>query len=245
MNEMVYCRACGKQLHETAPTCPHCGAPQFAGKDAKNKTTAALLALFLGGLGIHRFYLGKWWGLFYLLLCWTGIPGLIALIEGIVFACTDQQKWDAKYNKGLSSTASNATTAIIVVAAVFGSIAIIGVLAAIAIPAYQDYVVRAKVYEAVNAISAATPTISEFIESNHQIPSSLQAAGYNKQLPGFIAGVAINQRTGEILVTLASPPSVGGKTFSLVPRVTEPHHISWQCTSNSLPQRNLPQNCRN
>jgi TM2 domain-containing membrane protein YozV len=48
----------------------------------KNPTTAVLLALFLGGLGAHKFYLGQTGlGIVYLLFSWTTIPGWIALIE--------------------------------------------------------------------------------------------------------------------------------------------------------------------
>ena len=48
----------------------------------KNTTSAILLDLFLGGIGAHRFYLGQvGLGIAYLLFCWTGIPGLVALID--------------------------------------------------------------------------------------------------------------------------------------------------------------------
>lgn len=54
----------------------------------KNRITAALLALVFGGIGVHRFYLGKIVsGIFYLLLCWTFIPAIIALIEFIILIC--------------------------------------------------------------------------------------------------------------------------------------------------------------
>ena len=53
----------------------------------KNPTTAVLLALFLGGLGIHKFYMGQTGlGVLYLLFCWTYIPSVIALIEAFVIA---------------------------------------------------------------------------------------------------------------------------------------------------------------
>lgn len=50
-----------------------------------SKIAYILLALFLGGLGIHKFYAGKaGMGILYLLFCWTFIPGFIAFIEAIV-----------------------------------------------------------------------------------------------------------------------------------------------------------------
>jgi TM2 domain-containing membrane protein YozV len=66
-------------------------------KAAKSKSTAAILALFLGGLGIHRFYLGQWWGIWYLLFVWTFIPCIVSFIEGIVFACRSEEDWNKVY----------------------------------------------------------------------------------------------------------------------------------------------------
>lgn len=63
MADMVACRGCNKEIHRTAPTCPHCGASQRLGR-YKSKVAAGVLGIFLGGLGVHRFYLGQWWGFF-------------------------------------------------------------------------------------------------------------------------------------------------------------------------------------
>jgi TM2 domain-containing membrane protein YozV len=57
--KMIFCSACGKQMHETAATCPHCGAPNAAGPSRQSKGTLALVCFFLGILGIHRFMVGK------------------------------------------------------------------------------------------------------------------------------------------------------------------------------------------
>jgi hypothetical protein len=97
MGWMVFCRGCGKQLHETARHCPHCGAVQKVKGQGKSKSVAVILALLLGGLGIHRFYLGQWWGIFYLLFCWTFIPTFIAFLEAIVFIFTSDTNWMEKY----------------------------------------------------------------------------------------------------------------------------------------------------
>lgn len=93
---MIYCRECGNKIHQSARSCPSCGAMQRPGA-GKSKVAAGFLALFLGGLGIHRFYLGQWWGVFYLLFCWTLFPAMIAAIEAIVFFCSDEMVWERKY----------------------------------------------------------------------------------------------------------------------------------------------------
>lgn len=64
----------------------------------KNKYVAGILAILLGDLGIHKFYLGKiGWGIVYLLFCWTGIPAIAGLIEGIIYLCTDDETFQVKY----------------------------------------------------------------------------------------------------------------------------------------------------
>jgi TM2 domain-containing membrane protein YozV len=69
----------------------------------KSKIVAALLAFFLGGFGIHKFYLGEGVaGVIYLLFCWTFIPGIIAFFEFIGLLLTSDQVFDAKYNGGAS-----------------------------------------------------------------------------------------------------------------------------------------------
>ncbi len=50
----------------------------------RNRTIAGILAVFLGTLGIHRFYLGEWKkGIIYLVFFWTGIPTVIGIIDGV------------------------------------------------------------------------------------------------------------------------------------------------------------------
>lgn len=65
----------------------------------KNKYIAAVLAFFLGGIGIHKFYLGKTLqGFVYLALCWTYVPTFIALVEAIIYLTMSESDFDAKYN---------------------------------------------------------------------------------------------------------------------------------------------------
>lgn len=64
----------------------------------KNRTTTAILALFLGGLGLHKFYLGQWvWGLIYLIFCWTFLPAIIALLEAIRFFMMTDETFQREY----------------------------------------------------------------------------------------------------------------------------------------------------
>ena len=88
---MTFCRSCERAIHQFAATCTHCHASQIikptwtpTPEPAKSKVTAGVLALLLGGIGIHKFYMGAWgWGLVYIVFFWTWIPALAALVEGI------------------------------------------------------------------------------------------------------------------------------------------------------------------
>ena len=65
----------------------------------KSKTAAGLLAIFLGGIGIHKFYLGKvGMGILYLAFCWTGIPAILGLIEGILYLCSNDENFQLKHH---------------------------------------------------------------------------------------------------------------------------------------------------
>lgn len=66
----------------------------------KDKNIAGILALFMGGLGIHRFYLGQTGlGIFYLIFCWFPVMWVVGLIDAIAFFSMDQTAFDKKYNR--------------------------------------------------------------------------------------------------------------------------------------------------
>lgn len=95
-----YCHECGEVIRERAEICPKCGVRQVGRGVAgsKSKVAAGVLALLLGGIGIHKFYLGRaGQGILYILFCWTFIPAIIALVEGIVYLCSSDEAFAAKY----------------------------------------------------------------------------------------------------------------------------------------------------
>jgi TM2 domain-containing membrane protein YozV/ribosomal protein L40E len=101
-----YCSECGAIIKAKAEICPKCGVRQYAppfgavAPNGKSKLAAALFALFLGGLGIHKFYLGRiGWGIVYLLFSWTFIPSLVGFIEGILLLVMSDSDFNEKYGK--------------------------------------------------------------------------------------------------------------------------------------------------
>ena len=83
------------------------GRPVFAEPDERaggarrpaiDRIPAGLLALLLGGVGVHKFCLGQWGqGLAYLLFSWTFIPALIALVEAILFFTMSDDEFARRY----------------------------------------------------------------------------------------------------------------------------------------------------
>ena len=65
----------------------------------KSKVAAGILAIFFGGLGVHKFYLGKvGMGILYLCFCWTYIPALVGFIEGIIYLCSNDENFQLKHH---------------------------------------------------------------------------------------------------------------------------------------------------
>ena len=253
----VYCRGCGKVVHETAEMCPSCGAPQFAAGD-RNKVVAALLAFFTGAFGIHRFYLGQWWGVFYLLFFWTMIPSLVALVETFVFLLSDQKQWDKKYNDGLPSGKSTGFAIVLVILLViFGGIFMVGILAAVSIPAYQDYTARAQVSEGLSLASAQKAVLAEYYTDNRDF-SNISSSDLTDATSGnYVDSVTLEMANGETVVIVASFKQSGvhrdiaGQKFRLA---TEDGDTTWQCgyaiqnellkSSDQVEPKYLPSACK-
>jgi TM2 domain-containing membrane protein YozV/predicted RNA-binding Zn-ribbon protein involved in translation (DUF1610 family) len=99
----AFCRGCGAVIHDTAVTCPKCGAPQRlaspTSNSGKERITAVVLAFFLGWIGGHKFYLGRvFQGILYLFFCWTFIPAFLAFIEGIIYLTMSDSDFSKKYS---------------------------------------------------------------------------------------------------------------------------------------------------
>ena len=242
---MIFCRGCGKQIHKSASSCPQCGARQKS-RNYKSKVTAGLLAIFLGNLGIHRFYLGQWWGIFYLLFFWTLIPGLIAFIEGIVFLAGDQNNWDDKYNDGESSGGGENSAVLIIVAivAVFVVIAIIGILAAIAIPAYSDYTVRARVNESLMLAQETKTKATEYIVQKGKLPTSNADLELSAEINNpFVESITVAQNGAIVIQYGGAQAQLKEKTLTIEP-IIENNELRWSCSGGTLDKKYRPAQCR-
>ena len=108
--EKRFCYNCGTEINAQQVMCVKCGVAlghtsgggASVAQGEKNKTVAALLALFIGWLGAHKFYHGSWgWGLVYLALTLTVvlsfIPGIAGVVEAVIFFTMDEAKYEAVY----------------------------------------------------------------------------------------------------------------------------------------------------
>lgn len=131
-------------------------------------------------------------------------------------------------------------------------VAIIGILAAIALPAYQDYTIRSKVSEGLSLAAAAKAAVTETNASTGVMPTTNAEAG----LPAAatITGNAVTSvsvgANGVISIlynaTLGGNPSFNGSTITLTPLVNS-GSVTWTCAigADATKYKYVPANCRN
>ena len=118
-------------------------------------------------------------------------------------------------------------------------VAIIGILAAIAIPAYQDYTVRAQVTEGLNLAGAGKTAVAESFASNQAWPANNTAAGLDPT-PTHISGKYVTAVTvlagGQIQITYGNQAvKIAGNTMTLTPWTDVNNDVSWQCGDHAMP----------
>lgn len=229
----------GSELKDNLPRHPESGAipDNFV---YKSRIAAAALALFAGAFGFHRFFLGQWWGLFYLLFCWTYIPWLVGIIEGIIFLATSQKDWNKKYNQGISAGTEKGTV-VVVFACLLPLIAVFGILAAVALPAYQDYTIRAKLTESHLAAATLKSAVEDYVHSNQEWPKDIdQLQGFQPPQSENISAVEIEN--GVIIVYPSIDLNISGELI-YVPTASDVD-ITWSCTDSTIEDRHLPPECR-
>ena len=148
-------------------------------------------------------------------------------------------------------------------------VAIIGILAAIAIPAYQDYTIRAQVTEGLNLASAVKTGVSESFANTGIWPTDFVASGGGAALPSGKYVSSIDVLDGTITITFGNDvnDTINNETLGLQPQLSDNNDVVWVCgyytAANStlnqpaggnnspaavgvttLDQKYLPQSCR-
>ncbi|MFA7553685.1 MAG: pilin [Spongiibacteraceae bacterium] len=127
-------------------------------------------------------------------------------------------------------------------------IAIIGILAATALPAYQDYTVRAKVAEVIGVAAAAKTSVSEYYVTMGEMASTAATAGVNTDADqstyvGTIAYAPASTSAATLTYTLSNLGTPDGTTIIFRGTGTD-NGISWICTEGTAASKYRPANCR-
>ncbi len=142
-------------------------------------------------------------------------------------------------------------------------VAIIGILAAVALPAYQDYTVRAKVSEVVLAASSCRTGITEVVQNSNTAAINTGAldSACNVSASKFVTSASVDHTTGKVLVVAngTNLPAIGtNNVLSLQPMVSGANLAvatdggknieGWKCGASgdgtTIPQKYLPSSCR-
>ena len=124
-------------------------------------------------------------------------------------------------------------------------VAIVGILAAIALPAYQDYVVRSKMSEAIAAIAACKTSVSEYASSHTTFPPDVASSGCSTTATKYVAALSVAANTGQIIATSQGTGATGGEcTLTLTPNNAPTAITEWVGTFSVCPSKYVPSSFR-
>lgn len=118
-----------------------------------------------------------------------------------------------------------------------------GMLAAVAIPAFQDFTARAQLAEAFSAGTQATEALARFYQHNERLPRSLEEADFLPPSLASVESVIFDAERSAVQVRLGTGPHAG-RSIYLVASKDRDERIVWRCRVPEVPQRVLPQQCR-
>ncbi len=130
-------------------------------------------------------------------------------------------------------------------------VAIIGILAAIAIPAYQDYTIRAQVSEGLNLSGGAKAAVTEYFQDRGLMPTGNAQAGLEiaANIQGkYVSLVTAGNKNGVITVTYgnSAPQGISGQSITLRASTATAGSVQWICDSpaSAIADKHLPAACR-
>jgi Tfp pilus assembly major pilin PilA len=128
---------------------------------------------------------------------------------------------------------------------VLAVVALIGILAAVAIPAYSDYTAKARMAQAVLVGKEATGAVERYIYANGSAPDTLGQAGYAMDDPSHAVQTIDMIEGNGVVRVFPADLNYRGKAIVFTPSVDENKRVVWRCASDEIPAHVLPPECRN
>ncbi|MCW5156374.1 pilin [Burkholderia cenocepacia] len=127
------------------------------------------------------------------------------------------------------------------------TVAIVGILAAVALPAYQDYTIRAQVAEGFTLAEGAKTSVSEYYANAGSLPADSATANYGGAVGKYVTGVAV--ANGAITATYggSSNAKITGGTITLTPTPdVNTGVLNWACSYDGklVVQKYVPSSCK-
>lgn len=162
-------------------------------------------------------------------------------LAGTLVVARDTVPEDVQGGK-IAKPMSGGSTVLIVLGAL--AIPIIGILAAIALPAYQDYTVRARMTGVAAMAREVTDGVTAYVVRNGALPASFEDLHINNTSPD-VQHIAVDAQTGEVSLTVGMQP-IAGQTLVMTPRISADGRsiASWECSSPDIKPLYLPKECR-
>nr|WP_315215624.1 M48 family metallopeptidase [uncultured Duganella sp.] len=123
-------------------------------------------------------------------------------------------------------------------------LALAGVLAAVAVPAYQDYTTRARMAQVVGVGRDAAAAVERYFYAHGSAPATLEQAGYAMADPNHVVqNITVDAANGAVHVFPADL-NYRGKAIAFTPSLDENKRVAWRCGGDGIPARLLPADCR-
>jgi type IV pilus assembly protein PilA len=122
-------------------------------------------------------------------------------------------------------------------------VAILGILISIAVPAYRDHAIRARVTEGLNLAEAAKIAVAETTMTHHVLPATQEVTGYTSPAPTANVQSIVIEPMG--VISISYTELAGHGTLLLVPTLQTNGDLTWTCNTGTLPRQFRPATCRN
>ena len=203
------------------------------------------VALIAGELASTAFYYGAYLTITFILVPLFANYLYYRHAQGKVNKIAQMISSPERQSAELARIGGTSNAAIIVLIVI--SIALTGIIAAIAIPAYQDYTIRAQVSEGLQLSSTVKPRIEEYIATHNNAPADESDLNIDRATLGagtFVSGIGVED--GTIIITYGNEAHaiIQGTNLMLVPEQTADAYIEWSCYSPDIEAKHLPAACR-